>query len=117
MKFNKSDIIVLDTKSGLYSNTKYTENEMEHWQPINEFIKKWVAKGKCVVLLHHSNKMKGSRGSTNCESIVDTSLEIAQTESGDFMLTMHKDRHGLHMPKQRYTVKKGENVTLENITG
>ena len=100
--YSQDDVIVLDTKAALYSD-KASENEAEHWARLHTFVKYWVARGKCVVLVHHSGKSDDLRGSSNAAACFDTTIHIKREEqdgepTGTYKVRYMKDRHYLNEP-------------------
>lgn len=101
--------LVVDTKAALYSH-KESENSMEHWAPLNKWIRHWADKGLAVSLLHHSAADQAkARGSTNAITAMDSELLITSFEHGGtryYSVKQNKDRHGLVMPKRWYVVRQ-----------
>jgi len=69
------DVIFLDNFSNLtWSEKEGYENTAESWRPIGEFIKEWAYRGKTFILVHHTNKLGGSRGTSRMN--VDFRVEL-----------------------------------------
>jgi len=103
--------VVLDTKAALYSHAE-SENSMEHWAPLNKWLRHWCDQGVCVSLLHHSNAdASKARGSTNAITAMDSELSIRGFEVGNtkyWTVKQQKDRHGLLLPQRWFTLHQAE---------
>lgn len=98
--FSEFEVLIIDTKSALYLN-KESENSMEHWQQLNQFLTRCADNGLCTVLVHHSGKdiAQMGRGSSAGQSIFDTIIGLTKSaDSGRIKVSMKKDRHGLMWP-------------------
>ncbi len=69
-----ADVVIIDSISTMM-RFKDSNNEDE-WKPVQDWLKTLRARGKTVVLLHHTNKTGGSRGSFAREDIMDTVIEL-----------------------------------------
>lgn len=73
------ELIIVDNLSSLLRSGR--ENEAESWQPIQDWLLKLRARGKSVLLIHHSNKNGGQRGTSRKEDILDTVINLKKPES------------------------------------
>jgi len=103
--------VVLDTKAALYSHPE-SENSMEHWAPLNKWLRHWCDQGVCISLLHHSNAdATKARGSTNAITAMDSELSIRSFEVGGskyWTVKQQKDRHGLLLPQRWFKLHQAE---------
>jgi len=103
--------VVLDTKAALYSHPE-SENSMEHWAPLNKWLRHWCDQGTCISLLHHSNAdATKARGSTNAITAMDSELSIRGFEVGGnkfWTVKQQKDRHGLTLPQRWFKLHQAE---------
>jgi hypothetical protein len=66
-------LMILDNLSCLTSGP---ENEAESWQPLQSWGLRHRAHGRSVVLIHHSGKGGGQRGTSRREDVLDTVLAL-----------------------------------------
>ena len=105
--YSDFDLIVIDTKSALWES-KFTENDAEHWDGLAKFITKWTEQNKCVILVHHTGKdQKTFRGSSNAGARFDTSLHITMTDGQGtkpkrFQVKIDKNRNFLDWNDRTY---------------
>ncbi len=69
-----ADVIVIDSISTMM-RFKDSNNEDE-WKPVQDWLIKLRALGKTVVLLHHTNKSGGSRGTSAREDVMDIVIKL-----------------------------------------
>ncbi|MBN2675983.1 MAG: AAA family ATPase [Alphaproteobacteria bacterium] len=69
-----AEFVILDNLATLYPTTQ--QNEVEGWLPIQEWLLAMRRAGKSVLLVHHSGKNGGQRGTSAKEDILDLSLEL-----------------------------------------
>lgn len=76
---NSIDVIILDNLSSLVRSGR--ENEAESWQPIQDWVLRLRAKGKSILIIHHSNKNGGQRGTSRREDILDAVICLKRPEN------------------------------------
>lgn len=64
------DLIILDNLSSLIRSGK--ENDASDWMPVQSWILSLRAKGKSVLLIHHTGKNGTQRGCSKREDVLDT---------------------------------------------
>jgi len=64
------DLIIVDNLSCLAPSIK--ENDATNWAPIQTWVLSLRAKGKSVLLVHHSGKGGAQRGTSKKEDVLDT---------------------------------------------
>ncbi len=69
-----ADVIIIDNINTMM-RFKDSNNEDE-WKPVQDWLIKLRASGKTVVLLHHTNKSGGSRGTSAREDVMDIVLKL-----------------------------------------
>ena len=69
-----ADLIVLDNLSTLARGGR--ENEADSWGPIQDWLLTQRRNGKSVLLIHHSGKSGGQRGSSRKEDVLDTVIAL-----------------------------------------
>lgn len=69
-----AEVIVLDNLSCLIRSGK--ENEADAWQPVAEWCLRQRARGRTVILIHHSGKNGQQRGTSKREDILDTVIAL-----------------------------------------
>ena len=52
------------------------ENETESWHPVQDWILSLRRRGIAVLLIHHSNKSGGQRGTSSREDVLDTVISL-----------------------------------------
>jgi putative DNA primase/helicase len=70
------DLLILDNKSTLCRTGD--ENAAQDYQPVQEWLLNLRRQGKAVLLIHHSNKAGGSRGTSMMEVPLDTVINLRQ---------------------------------------
>jgi hypothetical protein len=89
-------IIIIDNISCLIP---VKENEADEWVPINNFLIELRHLGFSVILVHHTNKNGGQRGTSKREDPLDVTIELKHADdySSDkgakFILNFTKGRH------------------------
>jgi putative DNA primase/helicase len=73
-------VIILDNLSTLCRSGK--ENEGESWLPVQEWCLRQRSKGRSVLIIHHSNKSGGQRGTSRKEDVLDTVISLQRP--GDY---------------------------------
>lgn len=68
------DLLILDNKSTLCRTGD--ENAAQDYQPVQEWLLNLRRQGKAVLLIHHSNKAGGSRGTSMMEVPLDTIINL-----------------------------------------
>lgn len=68
------DLIILDNISCLAPSIK--ENDATDWALIQTWVLRLRAKGKSVLLIHHSGKGGGQRGTSKREDVLDTVITL-----------------------------------------
>lgn len=71
--------LVLDNYSALCR--KGRENDSESWIPLQEWFLTLRRRGISVLLIHHSNKNGGQRGTSRKEDLLDTIITLRKPES------------------------------------
>jgi putative DNA primase/helicase len=74
-------LLILDNYSSLCRSGR--ENEAESWIPLQEWFLKLRRQGVSVLLIHHSNKNGGQRGTSRKEDLLDTVITLRKPESYD----------------------------------
>lgn len=74
-------LLVLDNYSALCR--KGRENDAESWIPLQEWFLNLRRRGISVLLIHHSNKNGGQRGTSRKEDLLDTVITLRKPESYD----------------------------------
>ena len=75
------DVLILDNVSTLFRTG--VENEAESWLPVQQWLLQLRRRGKTVIIIHHSNKAKGQRGTSRREDILDLVLNLAEPKDYD----------------------------------
>lgn len=74
-------LLILDNYSALCRGGR--ENEAESWIPLQEWFLKLRKRGISVLLIHHSNKNGGQRGTSKKEDLLDTVITLKKPEDYD----------------------------------
>jgi putative DNA primase/helicase len=74
-------LLILDNHSALCRRGR--ENESESWIPLQEWFLTLRRRGISVLLIHHSNKAGGQRGTSRKEDLLDTVITLRKPESYD----------------------------------
>ncbi len=74
------------------------ENETESWHPVQNWLLSLRRRGISVLLIHHSNKSGGQRGTSSREDILDT--VIALKRPSDYTMDQGA-RFEVHLEKAR----------------
>lgn len=74
-------LLILDNYSSLCRSGR--ENEAESWIPLQEWFLKLRRQGLSVLLIHHSNKTGGQRGTSRKEDLLDTVITLRKPEDYD----------------------------------
>ncbi|OJW51795.1 MAG: hypothetical protein BGO67_07070 [Alphaproteobacteria bacterium 41-28] len=74
-------LLILDNYSALCRRGR--ENEGESWIPLQEWFLILRRRGISVLLIHHSNKTGGQRGTSRKEDLLDTVITLRKPESYD----------------------------------
>jgi hypothetical protein len=99
--FNPS-VIIFDTLTRCF---KFDTNDPDTWAVVNDFLLELRFRGHCVILIHHAGKNGTSRGLTNGDDNLDTSIALEARYGwmpGDglaFKWKYEKVRHGGHLPE------------------
>jgi len=72
-------LLILDNYSSLCR--KGRENDAESWIPLQEWFLKLRRRGISVLLIHHSNKSGGQRGTSKKEDLLDTVITLRKPET------------------------------------
>ena len=90
-----ADVIILDNLACL---TGGDENDREAWLPVQGWILQLRARGKTVILIHHSGKGGDQRGTSSREDVLDTVVRLKRPSD-------YEERQGLrcewHFVKHR----------------
>jgi len=93
---NKVKLIVLDNISSLAAGID--ENVKRDWDPVNQWLLELRFAGIATVMLHHTNKEGGQRGTSAREDNIDNSITLshpydyASEEGARFVLKFKKSR-------------------------
>jgi len=74
-------LLILDNHSSLCRRGR--ENEGESWIPLQEWFLTLRRRGISVLLIHHSNKTGGQRGTSRKEDLLDTIITLRKPDSYD----------------------------------
>ncbi|HUX79304.1 MAG TPA: AAA family ATPase [Alphaproteobacteria bacterium] len=74
-------LLILDNHSALCRRGR--ENEGESWIPLQEWFLTLRRRGISVLLIHHSNKTGGQRGTSRKEDLLDTVITLRKPETYD----------------------------------
>jgi hypothetical protein len=89
------DLVILDNKSTLCRTGD--ENAAQDYQPFQEWLLNLRRQGKAVLLVHHSNKAGGSRGTSMMEVPLDTIINLKQPSdyepSKGLCVEVHFEKH------------------------
>ncbi|HCU6104518.1 TPA: AAA family ATPase [Legionella pneumophila] len=69
-----TDLIIVDNLSCLAPSIK--ENDATNWVPLQTWVLNLRAKGKSVLLVHHSGKAGAQRGTSKKEDVLDTVIVL-----------------------------------------
>lgn len=70
----RAEVIVIDS---INTTMRFKDSNCEDdWKPVQDWLKRLRAAGKTVVLLHHTNKVGGSRGTSAREDVLDTVIKL-----------------------------------------
>ncbi len=89
-------VLILDNLSCLARGGD--DNEGESWLPIQEWLIRLRSSGLAVLILHHSNKSGGQRGTSRREDVLDTVITLKRP--ADYM-TDQGARFQIHFEKTR----------------
>lgn len=91
------DLIILDNLSCLVRSGK--ENDATDWMPVQSWILSLRARGKSVLLIHHSGKNGTQRGCSKREDVLDTVIglerpkDYEQSQGARFIVRFEKARN------------------------
>ena len=89
-----ADVIFLDNLSCLWWSGR--ENDADAWSVIQQWLLKLKARGKSIIMLHHSGKNGSSRGTSRRHDILDTVIRLERppsyTESEGAKFEVHFDK-------------------------
>lgn len=78
---NGVKLLISDNYSSLCRTGR--ENEAESWVPLQEWFLTLRRRGISVLLIHHSNKNGGQRGTSRKEDLLDTVITLRKPENYD----------------------------------
>ena len=114
-------VFIIDNIASLASGLD--ENSKKDWDPINSWLIDLRFNGITTILLHHTNKDGGQRGTSAREDNIDLSVMLKHPpdyvpENGaDFVLTFSKTRLPMedlkHVQDMRFTLKQDESGRVE----
>lgn len=90
------DLVIIDNLSCLAPSVK--ENDANDWAPIQTWALNLRARGKSVLLIHHSGKSGGQRGTSRKEDVLDTVIALERpkdydsTDGARFIVKYEKSR-------------------------
>lgn len=76
-----TDLIIIDNLSCLAPSIK--ENDANDWSNIQTWVLNLRAKGKSVLLIHHSGKAGAQRGTSRKEDVLDTVITLERPKDYD----------------------------------
>jgi len=76
--FRDAEVVVIDNLSTLCRTGK--ENEESSWNSVQSLILRLRKEGKAVLIVHHSGKGGGQRGTSKKEDILDTVITLKRPE-------------------------------------
>jgi hypothetical protein len=91
-----AEVVFVDNLATLCRSGR--ENETESWHPVQDWILNLRRRGKAVVMVHHSNKTGGQRGTSSREDVLDT--VIALRRPSDYLMEQGA-RFEVHLEKAR----------------
>lgn len=71
---HEAHLLILDNLSTLMGAT--VENDAESWEPIQSWLLSLRRRGVAVLLVHHSGKAGGQRGTSKREDVLDTVISL-----------------------------------------
>lgn len=71
------EVIIFDNVSTLFRSGE--ENEAGSWGGVQNWLLRLRRKGRSVVIIHHSNKSKGQRGTSKREDVLDVVVNLKQS--------------------------------------
>lgn len=80
-------VVILDNISSLF--TGVDENDKQSWEPINAWLIRLRHRGLAVILVHHSGKGGGQRGTSGREDALDCVIQLSKPPE-------HDPRDGCH---------------------
>lgn len=98
----QSDLIFVDNLSCLYPFGD--ENEAQSWLPMQDWLLTQKRSGRSVLLIHHSGKNGGQRGTSKREDIVDT---VVSLKAG-------RPSFGIRSPTVQVTFEKSRGFSPED---
>ncbi|HDV6632349.1 TPA: AAA family ATPase [Legionella pneumophila] len=90
------DLVIIDNLSCLARSIK--ENDANDWSSIQSWVLNLRAKGKSVLLIHHSGKAGAQRGTSKKEDVLDTVIALEHpkdyesTQGARFVVKFEKSR-------------------------
>jgi hypothetical protein len=78
---DETDLIIIDNLSCLAPSIK--ENDASDWALIQTWVLNLRAQGKSVLLIHHSGKSGGQRGTSKKEDVLDTVIALERPKDYD----------------------------------
>lgn len=83
ISINEYEVILIDALSDVMDGD---ENSKEHVQPVFNNLRKIAEEtGALIIMIHHSNKLGGYRGSSAIKGSVDLMLEITSNNGSDII--------------------------------
>jgi putative DNA primase/helicase len=103
-----AEVIVLDSLSTLIRSG--VENEAESWVPVQDWLLRHRFHGRTVVLVHHDNKTGQARGSSKREDVLDTVIQLQESDEAEahesvFKLRFTKSREFAGSDKASLTLR------------
>jgi hypothetical protein len=96
MQKMKIELVILDNIASL--STEGDENAKEDWSPINQWVLKLKYMGFSVIMMHHTNKKGGQRGTSHRMDNIDYSIALnrprgyKETDGAFFEVSFTKQR-------------------------
>lgn len=72
-----ADLLILDNLATL---TRRDESDVEAWRLVQTFLQDLRARGKSVIVIHHSGKSGDQRGTSAREDVMDTIIRLEQPD-------------------------------------
>lgn len=103
--FEENDVIFLDNFSNLtFIIDDDYENKASSWAQIGRWFNKWKRKGKTIILVHHANKIGGSRGTSRMDADFSTIIQLSPSKEPNPEYHLMFDAH----------IKKGRHIISKN---
>lgn len=114
IQYYQAKLVILDTLSNIMAGD---ENSKKDTQPIFEALKRIAEKtGAAFIIIHHSNKQGGYRGSTAIKNSVDRMIKTeSASDSGLISFETEKNRFGKPVKFSAFAHWEDDKITLSNV--